>query len=323
MVLCFQTLTGILLTLYYTNSTQEAFFSLQRILSNRTWAFLLQSLHLNGATLFFFLIYFHVIRGLIYKRYKLSTTWNLGASLLLLRILIAFIGYVLPYRNMRLWAATVITNLLGVVPLIGHTLVFWLWGDFYVRDKTLKLFFTLHFLLPLLLTGGVLLHVLQLHKTGRSTLKRNLQYHSSLPFIPFGVKDYLNLAPLCLLLLFTLLNPYFFTESDRYLPSNLLSSPAHITPEWYFLFAYAVLRAIPNKLGGVVLLVARVVSLYLLPLANKTKLYLPQKWAALIFFSFWGVLTFLGRKRVEYPYLEIRQLLTCAYFISFVLLLSY
>lgn len=266
-------------------------------------------------------MYLHVLRGIFYKRYKLPLTWNLGVTLLLTSILIAFIGYVLPFRNIRLWAATVITNLLGVFPIFGREIVLWLWGDFYVRDKTLKIFFTLHFLLPFLLFLIIIIHLLQLHTTGRNTKKRNTQYFSSIPFVPFGIKDRINLVPPFLLILFTLTHPYYFTESDRYIPSNLLSSPPHITPEWYFLFAYAILRAIPNKIGGVLLLVFRVTILYLFPLAKKDKNLLPQNLGAYSLIIFWRLLTFLGRKGVEFPYFEIRQALTLIYFSTLLLFL--
>jgi ubiquinol-cytochrome c reductase cytochrome b subunit len=200
-------------------------------LANNTFAFLIQNCHINGASLFFFLIYVHIARNLFYKTYNLSGTWNIGVVLFIIRILIAFLGYTLPFGNIRLWAATVITNLLRVIPFVGEEIVLWLWGRFFVSSRTIKLFFTLHFLLPLVLFVVVILHLLQLHKTGRTSQTIICHRDDHLPFYLFGVKDIFNLFVIFVMIYLSLIFPYQFTEPDSYIPANLLSSPKHIIPE--------------------------------------------------------------------------------------------
>lgn len=281
--------------------------------------------HANGASMFFLLIYIHIFRGLFFKRYKLKKVWLVGNIIFLLSILTAFLGYVLPWGQMRFWAATVITNLVRAVPFIGQTLVEWLWGGFSVRTVTLNRFYSFHFLFPFILLVLVIAHLLFLHLSlSRNPLgiKKRIDYTEFHQF--FTSKDFMGLIAMFIVwIFFTFFFPNLFIDPENYIPSNPMSTPTHIKPEWYFLPFYAVLRSVPNKLGGVILMVMIIIllaALSFIPISNnkvhfiflsKGKIML-RILRRLLFLLFW-----IGARPVVYPYDFLGKFLTVLYFFLF------
>lgn len=309
--LVLQLSTGLFLSIFYENSIETSFSRIRQIERNINIGWLLRSLHANGASLFFVLIYLHVGRGLYFKSYLLPKIWLTGVVMLLLLFIIAFIGYVLPWGQIRFWGATVITNLLTSIPYVGNIITIWLWGGFSIEKATLIRFFRLHFIFPFILTAIVILHIIFLHQRG----SRNPLGHNSnidkIPFQPFFVwKDIIGLI-VCISLFLTivLIFPYILIDPDNFTPANPLVTPPHIQPEWYFLFAYAILRTIPNKLGGVVALLRAILILAFLPLLKTISLKtnnLKNKIISKIFFFIWInnfiYLTLIGAIPIEYPF---------------------
>ena len=326
LILGTQLITGIFLAIHYTADIGLAYSSVNHIVRDVNGGWFLRTLHANGASFFFFCLYAHVARGLYYGRYSYKGTWNSGVVLLLLVMTSAFLGYVLPWGQIRFWGATVITNLLGAFPYFGQSLVLWLWGGFSVNNATLTRFFTLHFLVPMVVAFIVILHIIILHRTGRNN---PLGVNSSADKIPFHwyftIKDITGFVVLIALLLSVVLfTPNLLGEPDNFLQANPITTPSHIVPEWYFLFAYAILRSIPNKLGGVLSLFASVLFLLTLPFLNKQTLkgnsfYPGSKLLHWIFVISFLVLTLGGSWPVEEPYVATRQFFTYSYFIYFVL----
>lgn len=282
-------------------------------------------IHANGASFFFICIYLHLRRGIYYSSFLLTHTWLIGVTILLIAIATAFLGYVLPWGQISLWGASVITNLLSTIPYVGFSLVQWLWGGFAVDTPTLTRFFTLHFLLPFIILALVVIHISYLHQTGSNNplgLKRNSLKVIFHPF--FILKDILGVViMIILLILLSTWNPYKLGDPENFNPANPLNSPPHIQPEWYYLFAYAILRSIPNKLGGVIALVLSVIIFYILPFTFhkhlQTLQFYPLNQLVLwIFFSTAFLLTWIGAKPVEDPYIITGQLLTIIYFIFFI-----
>nr|QKI36934.1 cytochrome b [Rigidipenna inexpectata] len=316
-----QILTGLLLAMHYTADTTLAFTSIAHTCRNIQYGWLIRNLHANGASLFFICIYFHIGRGLYYGSYLYKETWNTGIILLLTTMTTAFVGYVLPWGQMSLWGATVITNLLSAIPYIGQTIVEWTWGGFSVDNPTLTRFFALHFLLPFLITGLTMVHLTFLHESGSNNPLGITSNCDKIPFHPyFSMKDMLGLTLILLpLTTLTLLSPNLLGDPENFIPANPLITPPHIKPEWYFLFAYAILRSIPNKLGGVLALAASVLILLLIPLLHKSK----QRTLTFRPFSqllFWVlianlcVLTWVGSQPVEHPFIIIGQLASLTHF---------
>nr|YP_010417096.1 cytochrome b [Paectes cristatrix]YP_010417118.1 cytochrome b [Psimada quadripennis]USC54683.1 cytochrome b [Paectes cristatrix]USC54705.1 cytochrome b [Psimada quadripennis] len=316
-----QILTGLFLTMYYTANVEMAFYSVNYICRNVNYGWLIRTLHANGASFFFICIYLHIGRGIYYESFNLKYTWMVGVIIVLLLMATAFMGYVLPWGQMSFWGATVITNLFSAIPYLGSTLVNWIWGGFAVDNATLTRFYTFHFLFPFIILMLTMIHLLFLHQTGSNNplgLNSNLD---KIPFHPFFTyKDLIGFIILLFILtILTLTNPYLLGDPDNFMPANPLVTPAHIQPEWYFLFAYAILRSIPNKLGGVIALVMSILILMILPFTFNKKIQGIQFYPInQIFFWIMVVtvilLTWIGARPVEDPYIITGQLLTVLYF---------
>nr|AEX66114.1 cytochrome b [Emys orbicularis] len=319
--LILQTITGIFLAMHYSPDISLAFSSVAHITRDVQYGWLIRNMHANGASLFFMCIYLHIGRGIYYGSYLYKETWNTGTTLLLLMMATAFVGYVLPWGQMSFWGATVITNLLSAVPYIGNTLVQWIWGGFSVDNATLTRFFTFHFLLPFTIMGLTMMHLLFLHETGSNNPTGLNSNTDKIPFHPyFSYKDLLGLIlMLAFLLTLTLFSPNLLGDPDNFTPANPLSTPPHIKPEWYFLFAYAILRSIPNKLGGVLALMLSILVLFMMPTLHTSKQRTAQ-FRPLTQILFWSlianllVLTWIGGQPVENPFITIGQMASILHF---------
>nr|QJQ27736.1 cytochrome b [Catocala electa] len=324
--LIIQILTGLFLTMYYTANIELAFYSVNYICRNVNYGWLIRTLHANGASFFFICIYLHIGRGIYYESFNLKHTWMIGVTILFLLMATAFMGYVLPWGQMSFWGATVITNLLSAIPYLGSMLVNWIWGGFSVDNATLTRFYTFHFLLPFIILMMTMIHLLFLHQTGSNNpLGLNSNY-DKIPFHPFfSYKDLLGaIMLLFILIMLTLTNPYLLGDPDNFIPANPLVTPEHIQPEWYFLFAYAILRSIPNKLGGVIALIMSILILIILPFTFNKKIQ-GNQFYPINQFLFWNLvmmiilLTWIGARPVENPYIITGQLLTIFYFSYFII----
>nr|BAI63510.1 cytochrome b [Cynops ensicauda]BAI63572.1 cytochrome b [Cynops ensicauda] len=323
-----QIITGLFLAMHYTADTQSAFSSVAHICRDVNHGWLVRNIHANGASFFFICIYLHIGRGLYYGSYLFKETWNIGVVLLLLVMATAFVGYVLPWGQMSFWGASVITNLLSAIPYVGGSLVEWVWGGFSVDKATLTRFFAFHFLLPFLIAGVSMIHLLFLHETGSNNPTGIPSNQDKVSFHPyFSYKDLLGfLLALLILLLISLIVPNLLVDPENFIPANPLMAPPHIKPEWYFLFAYAILRSIPNKLGGVIALLMSILILMFTPMLHTSK----QR--SLTFRStsqtlFWLlvantlILTWIGGMPVEPPFTEIGQVASVLYFMLFIIMI--
>nr|BAN04913.1 cytochrome b [Cynops pyrrhogaster] len=323
-----QIITGLFLAMHYTADTQSAFSSVAHICRDVNHGWLMRNIHANGASFFFICIYLHIGRGLYYGSYMFKETWNIGVVLLLLVMATAFVGYVLPWGQMSFWGASVITNLLSAIPYVGGSLVEWVWGGFSVDKATLTRFFAFHFLLPFLIAGVSMIHLLFLHETGSNNPTGIPSNQDKISFHPyFSYKDLLGfMLALLILVLISLIVPNLLVDPENFIPANPLMAPPHIKPEWYFLFAYAILRSIPNKLGGVVALLMSILILMFIPMLHTSK----QR--SLMFRStsqtlFWLlvantlILTWIGGMPVESPFTEIGQIASILYFLLFIIMI--
>nr|AML25957.1 cytochrome b [Staphylinidae sp. BMNH 1274222] len=321
-----QIITGIFLAMHYTANIDSAFNSVAHICRDVNYGWLLRTLHANGASFFFICLYTHVGRGIYYSSYYYTITWLIGVIILFLVMATAFLGYVLPWGQMSFWGATVITNLLSAIPYLGTNIVQWLWGGFAVDNATLTRFFTLHFLMPFVVAALVMIHLLFLHQTGSNNPLGTNSNIDKIPFHPyFSFKDLFGFIMMVMILtLLTLINPYLLGDPDNFIPANPLVTPVHIQPEWYFLFAYAILRSIPNKLGGVIALVLSIAILMIMPFSNK-KYMQSSSFYPISKFLFWTLvtllilLTWIGARPVEDPYIITGQLLTIFYFLYYLI----
>ncbi|MBV8092713.1 MAG: cytochrome b N-terminal domain-containing protein [Acetobacteraceae bacterium] len=324
--------TGIFLAMNYQPNTQMAFDSVERIMRDVNYGWLMRYVHMNGASMFFAVVYIHIFRGLYYGSYKYprELLWMIGVVLLLLMMATAFMGYVLPWGQMSYWAATVITNLFSALPWVGHAVVTWLWGGFSVENPTLNRFYSLHYLLPFLIVGVAFLHVWALHITG-SNNPLGIEPkgpQDTLPFHPYyTIKDSVGLC--VYLIVFAILvffAPNYLGHPDNYIPANPLATPAEIVPEWYFLPYYAILRSVPNKLGGVTLMFGSLLVLFVLPWLDTSPvrscrfrpIYRQVIWLLVVAVI---VLGFVGSHRPEGIWVVLGRVCTAYYFLHFLVIL--
>jgi quinol-cytochrome oxidoreductase complex cytochrome b subunit len=324
--------TGIVLAMHYTPHTDYAFESVERIMRDVNYGWLIRYLHMNGASMFFIVTFIHMFRGLYYGSYKAprELLWILGVVIFLIMMATAFMGYVLPWGQMSFWGATVITNLFSAIPLVGENIVSWLWGGFAVDNPTLNRFYSLHYLLPFVLVGVVVLPLVALHRFGSNNpLGIDTKGpQDTLPFHPYyTAKDMFGLGVfLIFYALVVFFAPNLFGEPDNYIPANPLSTPAHIVPEWYFLPFYAILRAVPNKLGGVVLMFASIAVLFILPWLDRSPVR-SARFRPIYKIFFWilvvdcVVLGVVGANPPEGSWIVIGRIATIWYFVHFVILL--
>ena len=329
MCLIIQIVTGIFLAMHYTPHVDLAFSSVEHIMRDVNNGWLIRYLHANGASMFFIVVYCHIFRGLysgsyMYPRARL---WASGVIIFLLMMATAFMGYVLPWGQMSFWGATVITNLFSAIPFVGGSIVEWLWGGFSVDNATLNRFFSLHYLLPFAIAGLSLAHLSLLHTQGSNNplgINTNVE---TIPFYPyFYVKDLFSVLILVAFFsFFVFFYPNALGHPDNYIPANPLVTPPHIVPEWYFLPFYAILRSIPDKLGGVVAMVSAILVLLLLPVINTSEIR-SSKFRPIFGIAYWFLVSdflllgWIGQKPVESPYIEVGMLATAFYF-GFLLIL--
>ena len=327
-----QIITGIILAMHYTPHVDHAFNSVEHIMRNVNHGWLIRYIHANGASMFFLAVYIHIFRGMYYGSYKAprEVLWILGVIIYLLMMAAAFMGYVLPWGQMSLWGATVITNLFGAIPLVGDSIATWLWGGFSVDNPTLNRFFSLHYLIPFLIFGVVILHIWALHVPGNNNpvgISVKSQ-QDTVPFHPYyTVKDGFALVVFMILFsYFVFFAPNVLGHADNYIPANPLVTPAHIVPEWYLLPFYAILRAVPDKLGGVIAMVGAIFILFVLPWLDTSKIrsarYRPLfKQFFLIFVVNCLVLGYLGAMPAEGVYITLARICTIYYFAHFLIIL--
>nr|YP_009092379.1 cytochrome b [Orthogonalys pulchella]AIC37444.1 cytochrome b [Orthogonalys pulchella] len=324
--LMIQLISGFMLSMHYCPNINYAFESLNHIMQNVSKGWIYRNMHSNGASMFFICLYMHIFRGLYYSSYKLKNTWLMGVMILFLSMMTAFMGYILPWGQMSLWGATVITNLLSAIPLIGPKMVMWLWGGYAINNATLNRFFSIHFILPFILIIMVMIHLFFLHSTGSSNplgIPSKFQMISFHPY--YSWKDLVGfIMILFMLMIITLLAPNFLGDPDNFSPANFLSTPIHIKPEWYFLFAYAILRSIPNKLSGVIALISSILILMILPFYSKNK-FMSNNFYSMNQMLFWLficttiILTWIGMNMIEYPFEMIGQIFSLIYFLYFLI----
>nr|AIY61982.1 cytochrome b [Anoplotermes group nr. E1 TB-2014] len=320
-----QIATGLFLAMHYCPNTEAAFDSVSHICRDVNYGWLLRTLHANGGSMFFVCIYMHTGRNMYYGSYNFMHTWSVGVLILFLTMATAFMGYVLPWGQMSFWGATVITNLLSAIPYVGNEVVQWVWGGFAVDNATLTRFFALHFLMPFVIAAMVMIHLLFLHQTGSNNPLGLNKNTDKIPFHPyFTVKDILGFAIMIMaLVVLTLKEPYMLSDPDNFTPANPLVTPVHIQPEWYFLFAYAILRSIPNKLGGVIALAASIAILFIMPTYKSkfrgTQFYPINQVMFWIMTNTVILLTWIGARPVEEPYILTGQVLTTVYFLYYMM----
>lgn len=326
LILGVQLVTGLFLAIHYIPFTDSAFSSATHITRDVNAGWLIRLIHINGASAFFLFLYLHIGRGIYYGSHSSTTeAWNIGVIIYIASIATAFLGYVLPWGQISFWAATVITNIFSAIPIIGYSLVEWLWGGFAVENPTLNRFFALHFTLPFIISALVFIHVVFLHRHGSSNPLGTNRDRERISFHPFySSKDLLGfIIALCLLLFLTCSSPNLFNDPENFIPANPLITPPHIKPEWYFLWLYAILRSIPNKLGGVLalfsaILIPMTIALMVSPNSNKSDaLHSHSNLLFWTLFSCFAILSWVGSRPVEPPYIIIGQLTTTLYFIFF------
>nr|APF47558.1 cytochrome b [Hygroplitis sinica] len=324
--LIIQIITGLFLSMHYASNINYSFYSIIHIMKDVNYGWLIRLMHMNGASFFFICIYLHVGRGLYYGSYKLLKVWIIGVLILLMLMMTAFMGYVLPWGQMSFWGATVITNLLSALPYLGSMLVEWLWGGFSVDNSTLNRFYTFHFLLPFILMMLVIIHLMFLHEVGSSNpLGLNSNYYKIIFHNYYTLKDMIGFKILFFMLMILLIqDPYKLGDPENFIEANPMVTPVHIQPEWYFLFAYTILRSIPNKLSGVMASMLTILILMILPFFNlnnfqSIQFYPLNQLFFWLFFINVYLLTWLGSQPVEYPFIFLSQIFTVMYFLFYFL----
>nr|QKZ95175.1 apocytochrome b [Pyropia pulchra] len=330
MCLIIQIVTGIFLAMHYTPHVDLAFISVEHIMRDVNFGWLLRYIHANGASMFFIVVYIHIFRGLYFGSYTAPRqfVWVIGVIILLLMIITAFIGYVLPWGQMSLWGATVITNLVSAVPLVGDSIVAWLWGGFSVDNATLNRFFSLHYLLPFIIAAASLVHLAALHQEGSGNPLGIDASSDKVPMYPyFIIKDLLGIVSFIIIFSFlSTFSPNLLGHPDNYIEANPMVTPAHIVPEWYFLPFYAILRSIPHKLGGVICMIFAIVVLALLPWIHSTEIR-SSRFRPIYRTLYWSmagcclILGWIGGMPVEDPYIIIGQIASIYYFCYFIIIL--
>ena len=327
--LIIQLITGIFLAMHYVASPENAFNSIEHIMRDVNYGWLLRYLHANGASMFFLVIYIHMFRGLYYGSYMFprQILWITGVIIFLIMILTAFMGYVLPWGQMSFWAATVITNLASAIPFIGDYIVYWLWGGFSVGGPTLNRFFSFHYLMPFILISLVLCHILILHET-KSNNPLGINSPDYIQFTPYyTLKDLFGIIIFWLFFAsFLYYSPNYLGHTDNYIKANPMVTPAHIVPEWYFLPMYGILRSVPNKLGGVLLLLLSFLVLAILPFYTNSKIRSSafRTIYKIFFWIFFGnclILGWIGGKSIEHPYYMLGQIATFFYFFYLIVII--
>lgn len=329
LVLIIQLASGIFLAMHYTAHVDLAFASVEHIMRDVNYGWLLRYIHANGASMFFVMVYLHLGRNLYYGSYTKprQIIWGVGVIILVVMMATAFIGYVLPWGQMSFWGATVITNLLSAIPFIGNDIVQWVWGGFSIANPTLNRFFSLHYLLPFILAGLAVVHLIALHNEGSNNPLGVNGNADKIPFHPYySFKDLLGFCVFAIFFSFFIyFAPNYLGHADNYIQANPLVTPPHIQPEWYFLFAYTILRSIPNKLLGVIALFASLLVLFVLPHVHTCKIRSNQ-FRPISKFFFWilvadfVILTFIGAQVPEAPWVLIGQVASIFYFSYFLIL---
>nr|ANH54455.1 cytochrome b [Myzus persicae] len=319
-----QILTGLFLAFHYKTDINLAFQSIINMNRNMNFGWLIRSFHANGASMFFIMIYIHISRGIYMNSFNFKMTWIIGVMLLLLTMMTAFVGYVLPWGQMSFWGATVITNLLSAIPYLGNSIVIWIWGGFSINNATLTRFFSIHFILPFIIILFTFIHLFFLHLTGSNNPLGINSNFDKITFSPyFLIKDLIGLIMfMWMFFILTLIFPYLLNDHNNFIMANPMITPNHIQPEWYFLFSYSILRAIPNKLGGVIALMLSILILLILPMLNNknflsNKFYPMNKIMFWIFIMTFFMLTWIGMQPVEYPFISTSQIFTTIYFSYF------
>nr|AAL86415.1 cytochrome b [Pseudorabdion oxycephalum] len=324
--LVLQTMTGFFLAIHYTANINLAFSSIIHISRDIPYGWIMQNLHAICASMFFICIYTHIARGLYYGSYLNKEVWLSGIMLLITLMATAFFGYILPWGQMSFWAATVITNLLTAIPYLGTALTTWLWGGFSINDPTLTRFFSLHFILPFIIISLSSIHIMLLHHEGSYNPLGTNSDIDKIPLHPYhSYKDALMLT-MMITVLFSIMSfyPDIFNDPENFSKANPLMTPQHIKPEWYFLFAYGILRSIPNKLGGTVALMLAILILLMPPLTH-TSYIRPMTFRPLAQLSFWTltttliIITWTATKPVEPPFITIGQTASILYFLFFIM----
>ena len=326
LALTIQLITGVFLSIHYTPNIEIAFTSVIHITRDVNYGWLIRYIHANGASIIFLFLYLHIGRSLYYSSFKLKIVWIVGITLYIITIATAFIGYVLPWGQIRFWGATVITNLLSTIPYIGEILVQWIWGGFSVDNATLNRFFSFHFILPFIIIGLIIVHLLYLHQFGSSNPIGINRDSDRVPFHPyFTIKDVLGfVVVISLFLIIVLFNPNFFTDPENYIKATSAITPVHIKPEWYFLWIYAILRSVPNKLGGVIAAFSGILIIYVIPFIFKSNkksnsFKFREKLIFWLIIRSFIILTWIGGRPVEEPFIIIGQITTIFYFSYFVI----
>nr|YP_011017392.1 cytochrome b [Amblyomma neumanni]WQF69055.1 cytochrome b [Amblyomma neumanni] len=322
--LIMQILTGFFLAMNFSSDISTAFSMISHIQRDVNYGWLIRSIHANGASLFFIFVYIHIARGIYYSSFFFLKVWTSGMLIIFILMATAFLGYILPWGQMSFWGATVITNLISAIPYMGQSITYWVWGGFSVDNNTLIRFFSLHFILPFILMMMSLVHIILIHEKGSSNPIGISMNIDKIPFHPyFTIKDILGIMfSISTFSIIVFLFPYSLMDAENFNMANPMITPLHIQPEWYFLFAYAILRSIPNKLGGVLALLMSILIILTLPFSMQNKLSSSyfNNFKKLIFWTLVNVfflLTFLGAMPIEYPYDFMSQLTTLIYFSIF------